>query len=152
MPKCGLHKILWSYSDCRNYHVFVCFVVGGVFFFFFLSFFFFFSFLYVNTLIWPSSTCLFLLCICVTSSVLQYGYQCSSANQQAWLLRMLYLAQSSVKDFLCSVVQWLPLGASLLELIFEVWLALFLPSAVKPTILMVKEKSQAEKEGVGNYH
>ena len=38
-----------------------------------------------------------------------------------------YLAQSSVKDFLCSVVQWLPLGASLLELIFEVWLALFLP-------------------------
>ena len=105
--------------------LFVLLVVVFFSFSFFLSFFF--SFLYVNTLIWPSSTCLFLLCICVTSSVLQYGYQCSSANQQAWLLRMLYLAQSSVKDFLCSVVQWLPLGASLLELIFEVWLALFLP-------------------------
>lgn len=40
MPKCGLHKILWSYSDSHNYHVFVCFVFGGVFFFFFLFHFF----------------------------------------------------------------------------------------------------------------
>lgn len=72
--------------------------------------------------------CLLLFCFIFCGSASQSGSQGFWKMHQAWLLMLLYLVQSSWQYCLCSGAHYLPQSIFLVEEIFAVWLALFLPS------------------------